>query len=94
MTNLEKKLDALIDALGFYVEEVDNTKSIAPEDAQPLRLRGFPVDDVYDMRGTVNGRHVANAKDIDYKLTKKSMDNLQKEGEKKLTDWASNNENL
>ena len=64
MSNTEKKLDALIDALGFDVEEV--RLKIKPEH---LPLNGFG-DHLYDTSGTVNGYYLSTHV-VDYKLTKR-----------------------
>lgn len=70
MTNTDKLLHALIDAMGFEVEEVRGP-SIDPKDVGRLRKEGFPVDSAYDLTGTINGRYHAKDPIIDYKLTKK-----------------------
>lgn len=66
MTNTEKKLDALIDALGFDVEEV--RLKIKPEH---LPLNGFGHH-LYDTSGTVNGYYLSTHV-VDYKLTKRNF---------------------
>lgn len=65
MNNIEKKLDALIDALGFDVEEVVHTDTI------------IDPTGVFDWLG-VNPT-ATTVTNIDYKLTKKPMTKERRE---------------
>jgi len=59
MNNIEKKLDALIDALGFDVEETDNS------------IKMYKIEDIDNNGDPYIDANPDVIKVIDYKLTKK-----------------------